>query len=179
MGEPIRGDAPLETWFSDADADHSGALTVEEVQRDAARFFATLDSDRDSEIEPDEMGRYETEVAPELFRAPAGGGFGRGRFGGGERPRRGPGMGAGGPGGHGPGAGAPMRPRGGAGGAPGIGVPGLLGLRQPVAAADANLNRGVTPAEFSDAAGQRFLLLDRDRNGLLAPDELRPPPKKK
>ena len=40
--------------------------TVAELQADAERFFTTLDGNRDGEIDPDEMTRYEREVAPEI-----------------------------------------------------------------------------------------------------------------
>jgi len=50
-----------------------------------------------------------------------------------------------------------------------------------VASADANFNRGVSLAEFRDAAGQRFLALDLDHHGYLTLAELEtirpaPPP---
>lgn len=176
MGEPFRGGdgGPIAVWFTGADADADGALTVSEMQIDATRFFATVDVNRDGEIDPTEMMRYESEIAPELMRGAAGregpresgGGIGRGG------DRGGP------PGGHG------RRPRGpdgrrgpGGGGHGGEGGLGPLGLRQPVASADTNLDRGVSIEEFAAAAGQRFLLLDRNRDGLLRPDELGPPPR--
>src|SRR5579884_3576997 len=69
MGEPFRaergGDA-LEMWFQQADRNHDGYLTLEEMQQDAERFFATLDVNHDGEIDPDEISRYETVVAPEI-----------------------------------------------------------------------------------------------------------------
>lgn len=44
---------------------------------------------------------------------------------------------------------------------------GLLDLPQPVIAADANLNRGVSAKEFADAAAQRLMALDADHDGAL------------
>jgi hypothetical protein len=41
----------------------------------------------------------------------------------------------------------------------------LLNIPEPVAAADADFNRGVSLAEFRQAAQARFLLLDRNRQG--------------
>lgn len=174
MGEPFRGSPrgmePLQAWFSVADGDRDGGINLAEMQRDAIRFFESLDVDGDGEIEPDEVTRYENEVAPELLRRPAGRGGG---FGG---PGRTP------PGGmRGPGPGGPPRGRppgmGGPDGFPAApGAPALLGLREPVASADENLNRGVTRAEFLKAAGQRLVLLDRNRDGRLQPEELAPLP---
>jgi Ca2+-binding EF-hand superfamily protein len=67
MGEPFRaadrGDA-LRTWFNQADQNHDGVLTIKEMQADAQRFFATLDTNHDGEIDPDEITRYEEVVAP-------------------------------------------------------------------------------------------------------------------
>ena len=44
---------------------------------------------------------------------------------------------------------------------------GLLDLPEPVTSADADFNRGVSVAEFRQAAGQRFLALDLDHHGYL------------
>src|SRR5690242_18356024 len=70
MGEPFRRaqgpGEPIERWFQGADTDHDGAIGVTEFQADAARFFAALDVNHDGEIAPDEIIRYETEVAPEV-----------------------------------------------------------------------------------------------------------------
>jgi Ca2+-binding EF-hand superfamily protein len=72
MGEPFYaaggGDA-LQTWFNQADRNRDGVLTVEEMQADAERFFATLDTNHDGEIDPDEITHYEEVIAP---RARAG-----------------------------------------------------------------------------------------------------------
>lgn len=53
-------------WFNQADANHDGALTAAELQQDAARFFVTLDVRRDGEIDPEDVDRYENEIAPEI-----------------------------------------------------------------------------------------------------------------
>jgi Ca2+-binding EF-hand superfamily protein len=67
MGEPFYaaagGDA-LQAWFNQADRNRDGILTVEEMQADAERFFATLDTNHDGEIDPDEMTHYEEVIAP-------------------------------------------------------------------------------------------------------------------
>lgn len=43
----------------------------------------------------------------------------------------------------------------------------LLGMPEPVTAADTNFNRGVSREEFRQAAGQRFVALDLDHHGYL------------
>jgi Ca2+-binding EF-hand superfamily protein len=67
MGEPFRagagGDA-LKAWFGQADANHDGILSGEEMQADAERFFGLLDSNHDGEIDPDEITQYEVNIAP-------------------------------------------------------------------------------------------------------------------
>jgi hypothetical protein len=157
MGEPFRRGTepgePIERWFAGADTDNDGALTVTEFQADAMRFYATLDVNSDGEIAPDEIIRYETQVAPEVQMGmrlrvaldrngrPV------------RQPRQRPGEG-------------PY----------GMGSQALLAIPQPVISADADLNRGVSPAEFRHTAGQRFLLIDRNRDGRITRDELAPPP---
>ena len=180
MGEPFFADGgdPLDRWFSEADRDGDHALSLAELQSDAARFFATLDLNRDGEIDPPEMERYETVLAPALRVGPGPA----------ARPMSGPPHDSARPGGrNGPSHGRrPGGPRdrvgiGLQGPMFGPGLMGVLGLRQPVAAADADFNRGVSAVEFAKAAGQRFLLLDGNRDGMLSRDELQPPhrPRKK
>ena len=188
MGEPFRlaadaGD-PERAWFDGADANHDGQLTLAEFQADAARFFATLDTGRDGEIDPADIERYETIVAPEV-RAGGGGlggarGGGGGQGGGGGRSHGGGGgMGRGG-GGGGMGGGGGRRGGGGTEGgssssAPqatepvrqGAGRYSYLDIPEPVVAADANMNRGIDANEFAIAAAARFKLLDRDGDGVL------------
>jgi hypothetical protein len=172
MGEPFREAnrvAGLELWFAGADTNSDGALSPDEVRRDAARFFATLETDKDGEIEPAEMTRYESEIAPEIQ-------LGRGPMSRREivRMRR-----------DDEAAGAPQTgilngPRRIRGGdvfgdvqdLEGAGRFGLINMPQPVMGADADINRGVSAAEFAAAAGQRFLLLDTDRDGKLGRAEL-------
>ena len=70
MGEPFRAHNPnddaLADWFRQADRNHDGFVTADEMVADAERFFATLDTNHDGEIDPDELDRYEWEVAPEI-----------------------------------------------------------------------------------------------------------------
>jgi Ca2+-binding EF-hand superfamily protein len=170
MGEPFlpTPEAPdgLQRWFGQADADHDGVLTVAELQRDSARFFRSLDVHHDGEIDPEDIDRYENEIAPQVQVAAM------------SQSRDGP-HGAGGSahrdwGGHHRG-GDNGRDR--VGGRSGSRLEGaarysLLDIPEPVASADANFNRGVSSAEFEHAAGQRFLLLDADHDGRLTLPEL-------
>jgi hypothetical protein len=203
MGEPFRSDDPAHDnvgdWFAAADTDHDGALTLVEMQADAARFYKTLDTNHDGEIDPDELTRYESEVAPEVqvglqmgagmggFRGGGEGGWG-GRGGGGGR--RGGGMGRGGGGGGRGGWGGGQEGSGGGGGAPrggsggfdpglqGAGRYSFLNIPEPVISADADLNRGVSLKEFLAAAGQRFVLLDRNHRGRVTREDLPPLPQR-
>lgn len=178
MGEPFRrGADPAAAWFAGADMDKDGRLTRAEMRADALRFFATLDADHDGEIGPDEIDRYEQAIAPEI---------GGGAFDGGGLPRSGSGprgrRDSRGGGGHRGGGGE--RPSGGedeAGGTPagptepavqGAARYSYLALPEPVIAADADLNGGVSRAEFTQAADRRFRLLDADADGLITPEEL-------
>jgi len=67
MGEPFfatGGVDALQVWFNQADADHDGVLSADEMQADAERFFRALDTNHDGEIYPDEINHYEVDVAP-------------------------------------------------------------------------------------------------------------------
>jgi Ca2+-binding EF-hand superfamily protein len=194
MGEPFRprdrGDDGLADWFAQADRNHDGRLTLDEMQSDADRFFAFLDVNHDGEIDPDDITRYEEVIAPEirssggfardLAAAPeagdGGGRGGRGGYGGGGhrggggggRPGGGGGEGGGGGGGHRGG----FHARGGDDSHQGAARFGLLDLPEPVTSADTNFNRGVSLEEFRQAAAQRFQALDLDHRGLLTLPEL-------
>ncbi|MDT8759922.1 EF-hand domain-containing protein [Sphingomonas psychrotolerans] len=174
MGEPFRGDPgtppPHEAWFDGADTDHDGALSEEEMVADAARFFAVLDQRKDGEIDPDDIERYETILAPEIR---TGGGGGGPRFGG--RGLGGPGGGPGGPGGEGRGPEGMAAPRGGeraAGTRQGAARFGYLDYPEPVTVADRNLNRGIDHTEFASAASARFAMLDANHDGKIERSEL-------
>jgi Ca2+-binding EF-hand superfamily protein len=167
MGEPFAvrtsGDDTLADWFNQADRNHDGALTANEMQADADRFFAVLDTNHDGEIDPDEVTHYEDVIAPEtpeLGRVAGGtsqearaaaqesgsGRHSRGRW---DKSRGHLGLGDSDPEGQG-------RARF-----------GLLDLPEPVVAADSDFNRGVSLAEFRKAALQRFQALDVNSQGRL------------
>jgi hypothetical protein len=162
MGEPFRAEAGREDlagrWLAGADADHDGAIVLAEMQADAARFFATLDVNHDGEIDPAEIERYESEIAPEIhgmgYVSPPQSVRGQGGHGMSGEMHRG-------------------EHRGGRRGGRAR-VVSLLGLPEPVTAADADFNRGISAEEFRRAAGQRFALLDGNHDGRLEPAELLP-----
>jgi len=169
MGEPFRAltatDDTLADWFYKADSNRDGILTAAEMQADAERFFATLDTNHDGQIDPDELSNYEYEIAPDLQVM--------------SRPRRAPGQPA------------PVvkaesaddlpveKPRRhGRGDQMDVGLGlgsdlqgaaryGLLNMPEPVAAADTDFNRAVTLDEFRAAAIARFQLLDKAQAGKL------------
>lgn len=164
LGEPIRARTPnedtLARWFNQVDRNHDGFLTPDELVADAERYFAMLDTDHSGEIDPDELARYEWQVAPEIQVN--------------SRLRRA----------RAPGEAAPKADAGSATkvqdegrqrrdrntadyGLQGAARYALLNLPEPVAAADADLNRAVTLQEFKQAALQRFQLLDKQHVGRL------------
>jgi Ca2+-binding EF-hand superfamily protein len=66
MGEPFHGADGLAAWFQQADRNHDGSITLDELKLDAQRFYETLDVNHDHEIDPDEIDHYETVIAPEV-----------------------------------------------------------------------------------------------------------------
>jgi hypothetical protein len=144
MGEPVFGrhqqEDGLVAWFAETDLNHDNVLTADEMAADAQHFFEELDVDHDGEIGPEEIERYETQIAPQVRVRAAMSDFG-----------------------------------GSAGGASAeadAGRYGLLQIPEPVMAADANFNRGVSAAEFHDAAIARFQLLDFNHGGTLTLPQL-------
>lgn len=187
---PMAGGLVMQ-WFDQADANHDGALDRTEFLADGRRFFTTLDVDHDGRLSDREIGRYETEVAPEILprvRQGPGEGMGEGPGPGRRRSReRGPGLDAleagqaggppgGMPGGRGPPPGGmpggrpggePYRP-----GASGAAQFGLLADPEPVRNADTDLDMRVTGEEWTAALTRRFQKLDRDGDGRLTLAEL-------
>lgn len=168
MGEPFRAaHGPERLWFDGADTDHDGRIARAEFVADAARFFAVLDVNHDGEIDPSEIDRYETELAPEIRvreRAEPRDGEMASRSGGG---RGGEGMGSQGM--H-FGNGGETKPK--VAVREGASRFGYLDLPEPVVAADRNGNRGIDRAEFAHAADQRFATLDRNHDGAITRGEL-------
>jgi hypothetical protein len=181
MGEPFRAHTPtddtLADWFYQADRNHDGVLTVDEMVADAERFFGKLDSDHDGEVGPEEIANYEYEVAPEIqvmskTRPVAGqripvakkahpddsadaddsdDPIGRGHSHERQRDR----------------AGEVDASLGIGGALQGAARYSLLNIPEPVAAADTDFNRSITLEEFRQAAIARFQLLDSTHGGKL------------
>ena len=155
MGEPFRAapDAayPVAAWFAGADADHDRMVTLKEFVTDADRFFATLDTDHDGEIIPSELSRYELKIVPEtqLYAPSIEGGKARRDADKALRKTVKNGQLA---------YGAPI----------GAGRYAFTNVPEPVAAADADYNRGITRIEFEQAAAARFAALDGGRPLTLA-----------
>lgn len=169
MGEPFRAhtatDDTLARWFNQADRDHDGRLTPQEMQADTDRFFAILDTDGDGQIGPEELIHYEWELAPDvqlssrLRRQPREAAPAKAAEGGeqlAKDPR------------YSRGEGEPDS----LSGLQGAARYGLLNMPEPVAAADEDFNRAISRAEFEQAALTRFQLLDSDRRGALTLDAL-------
>ena len=170
MGEPFRpagrDDDALADWFRQADRNHDGRLTLDEMQQDAERFFASLDVAHDGEIDPDDITRYEDVIAPEISSGPhfdtaalsdAGSAGGAGQARGGHDRR---------------GGGSHWRNQDDNESHLGAARYGLLDLPEPVVSADSDFNRGVSLPEFRNAAAQRFIALDIDHHGFLTLAEL-------
>lgn len=172
MGEPFRAHSPtddtLADWFVKADRNHDGLLTVDEMQADAERFFALLDTDHNGEIDPDEVAHYEWEVAPDIQVM--------------SRARPAPGQPAPRARQSDPDNDNPKDRRRrrdeeyaslGLGGAlQGAARYGLLNIPEPVAAADVNFDGAITLDEFRQAAVARFELLDSKHSGTLTLGQL-------
>jgi Ca2+-binding EF-hand superfamily protein len=165
MGEPIRARTPnedtLARWFNQVDRNRDGYLTPDELVADAERYFAMLDTDQNGQIDPEELARYEWQVAPEIQvnsrlrrarlpgevppKAESESGSDEG-----DRPHR-----------------RRNADRDSDSGPQGAARYALLNMPEPVAAADADLNRAITLQEFKQAALARFQLLDNQRSGRL------------
>jgi Ca2+-binding EF-hand superfamily protein len=171
MGEPIRARTPnedtLARWFYQVDRNRDGFLTPDELVADAQRYFAILDTNNDGQIDPDELAHYEWTIAPEIqvnsrlrrAREP------------GEKPDK-----------------ADTDPSGGDGdharrqrpsdrnnvdyGPQGAARYALLNIPEPIAQADADLNRSISLQEFRQAALDRFQLLDKQHAGRLTLQQL-------
>lgn len=70
-GEPVRstpgGTDAVDVWFARVDANHDGAITLDELQADFRTFFGKLDANHDKLIDGFEIGDYEQKIAPEIL----------------------------------------------------------------------------------------------------------------
>jgi hypothetical protein len=172
-GEPFRGTDGLAAWFARADANHDGALTAEEFQADAARFFKVLDANGDGVVDGFEAQAYEQAIAPEIAandfdrpRAAAAERNAAGEHGAGHSGRRG---GRGGRGMAGPaGGGGPITTS-----LEGAARYSLIDDPEPVLNADADLDGKITRAEWRAATARRFAVLDKAKTGRLTLDQLK------
>jgi len=163
---------PVAAWFSGADGDADGRVTLEEFTADGLRQFRTLDVRRDDRLTPDEIAVYEQALADA-----------RGRLPGMEQGQRGPGRRLGGFGGgmslslaEPAQQGARRTPRqrlptGPLAYGP-IAAAGFFNYPQPVKAADLDTNQTVTSQEWAQATERWFVTLDSDQDGVLTLAEL-------
>lgn len=164
MGEPFRGQpggpAPLDGWVARADANHDGAISMTEFIADAGHLLDLLDVNKNGRVDADEIDRYEQVIAPPSVRL-AGGlrppEFHQTRSNASSDQALGVG-----------GEDVDSPPGGGPGGRGRM----MAGLPEPVAMADADLNRSVTKEELQRAAVRRFLATDQNGDHMLTRDEL-------
>lgn len=152
MGEPFHTDVGVsaaEQWFRGADANHDDRITPQEFAADAERFFKTLDVDGDGMIGPDEIERYETQVAPEIRVLSTYGDASLAKTDDDGNVTDPP---------------YPTRL--------GAGRFGFLDAPEPVVTADTNFDRAISRQEFQATALRRFKLLDANGDGVLTRDEL-------
>ncbi|HMI18605.1 MAG TPA: EF-hand domain-containing protein [Sphingomonas sp.] len=176
MGEPFRTQAgdkpPEEVWFERADKNNDGKITRAEFLADAGHFFMALDVNHNGEIGPEEIQHYEDDVAPEVNSSGFGDGDGHARRHGGGVSHGGnaaldsEGVSSSGD------SSDPSPPEHYDATGEGASRFSYLDLPEPVAAADTDFNRGVSPKEFVAAANERFDLLDANHDGVLTRDEL-------
>jgi Ca2+-binding EF-hand superfamily protein len=148
MGEPFygrtNGEDGLLVWFGQADLNHDGLITAAEMVADADRYFAVLDRQHDGEIDPDDIRYYEAAVVPQVRVQSK--------------------------------VSIKELPGGGVSeqfdDESSSGLYNLLKIPQPVASADRNFDRGVSPEEFRSAARRRFQLLDSGGTGQLSLSQL-------
>jgi hypothetical protein len=169
-GKPYRAERdqpyPIVGWFTAADGDHDGRLTLVEFKADAAAFFKELDVNNDGVVDGFEVQHYEREIAPEINPQIEGLRFGEGMdLALGARGNNGdPRIGRGPTGGR--------REQAGDRRAEGAGLFGLLNEPEPVAATDAKFDSHITLDEFLAAAERRFAVLDKKNQGYLTLDAL-------
>jgi len=144
MGAPY----PVAAWFTQADANHDGRLTREELRADAAAYFKVLDADSDGQLSMPEATRWESEIAPEIGQ-PTIGAFREGR-------------------------GRALKRNQLDTAAQGAAAYSLINEPHPVRGADADFSMKVSRDEWRAAADRRFAVLDFDSDGAVAVTDLKP-----
>ena len=175
-GEPFHASPgvgnPVDAWFAQADADHDGAITLQEFKADAEVFFHKLDTNHDGVIDGFEVSDYEQKIAPEILPR-----IGRLTFddipplpdtGAGEHDRKNTER-----------ENSKPRPKGREGGAGGASTYMLMNEPEPVASADTDFDGKVTLTEALAAARRRFDELDVKHDGRLTRVELPQTPAEK
>ena len=169
-GEPFRAPPgapyPVQAWFAQADLNHDGKLTREEMRVDALRFFDKLDTNHDGVIDGLEVQTYEQDVAPEILPRIEGlhaeegmdpsltYGDPNNTAGRAEQGRR-------------PSSARPPAPSRGIG-VQGAAVYSMINTPEPVSAADTSFDGRITREEFAAAVDRRFAILDSKGIGYLA-----------
>ncbi len=152
MGQPFHSKDDVsgaELWFRATDGDGNGALSLEEFQANSVAFFAMLDTDKDGDIGPIEIERYEEVIAPEVKARSTWGDPSKVKVDSDGKVTD-----------------APYPERIGAGRYSYIPLP------EPVVYADTNFDRGVSRSEFAQAAAKRFKMLDFNGDGRITRDDL-------
>ena len=174
-GKPFRAPPgqpyPVAAWFAEADADHEGRPTREELRADTLAFFHRLDTNHDGVIDGFEVADYEQatpEILPHIGRLHAGEGLDQSLDFGDDRntsrprgERRPSGL-------------APARPSRSDNTEPtqGAALFSLINEPEPVAAADTQFDGRITASAFAAAADRRFDLLETNQKGYLTLAEL-------
>lgn len=177
MGEPFRArvphDDPMTDWFRQADRNHDGYLTADEMVQDAMRFFEILDTNHNGVIDPDEIQYYEDDIAPEVGGEPANLRDPTPSSDSDSASASNPDTSGGDPD-FAPDQYATRVSRGGGDdrSPSGAGRYALLNIPEPVTGADMDLNGIITQSEFRKAALRRFELLDTAHSGRLALSQL-------
>jgi Ca2+-binding EF-hand superfamily protein len=165
-GEPFEApkkDAyPVVKWFNNADTNHDGRLTIEEMRTDADRFFKVLDRDGNGYIDGHEVTIYEFKIVPEILTP-----TGQLQTGIIKVMMQSPSA-----------AVAPISPTGAAPGDENVyrerlnGTQGavyysLLREPEPVRSADRNFDYRITQKEFEEHSDRHFTALDTEKRGYL------------
>ncbi|MGV3579580.1 hypothetical protein [Brevundimonas sp.] len=163
---------PVVDWFAGADTDSDSRITLEEFTADGARYFQTLDRNRDGRLTSEEIAVYEEALAAARARLPGA----QSRE---QRPgvrlqgfRSDLNLGLAEPAPQQQGRRRPERAPTGPLGYGAVATAGFFNYPQPVKAADTDMNQTITAQEWEQATGRWFIALDQNRDGALTLAEL-------